>query len=120
VSAAGPVGPRIVAFVPDLMDRSRLQAAAEALGVKAQLALVSSVGDLEALGQGGSVELILADLSRPGVLEALASLPSKRTVGFASHVDRGTLDAARAAGCSTVLARSAFFSRLGPLLQEIL
>jgi len=39
-----------------------------------------------------------------------------RTIGFGSHVDRPTLDAASAAGCSVVLARSEFFRRVGELL----
>jgi hypothetical protein len=39
------------------------------------------------------------------------------TVGFGSHVDRELLEAARAAGCDQVLARSAFFSRLQQILH---
>jgi hypothetical protein len=33
-------------------------------------------------------------------------------VGFASHVDTALLDAARAAGCDEVMARSTVFRRL--------
>jgi hypothetical protein len=39
-----------------------------------------------------------------------------RTVGYVSHVDTGTIDAARAAGIDQVLARSAFVAQLGDIL----
>jgi len=43
--------------------------------------------------------LVVVDLSRPGVLELLPRLAGRRVVGFGSHVERSTLEAARAAGC---------------------
>ena len=43
--------------------------------------------------------LLVVDLSRPGVLEVLPRLAGRRVVGFGSHVDRATLEAARTAGC---------------------
>jgi hypothetical protein len=49
---------------------------------------------------------VLPDVSAQGV----------RTLGFGSHVDTATFDAARAAGCDQVMARSAFFSQLRDLL----
>jgi hypothetical protein len=96
---------KVVGFVPDLMDRSRVEAA----GVPVQW--VSSPGQLAA----ADAELVIVDLSRPGVLEVLSSV-SAPTIGFASHVDRDLIGAARAAGCQQVLARSAFFGRLAELL----
>jgi hypothetical protein len=60
-------------------------------------------------------DLVIVDLGRPGVLEALADI-TVPTVGFGSHVDRERLEAARSAGCDQVLARSAFFSRLDQIL----
>jgi hypothetical protein len=95
----------IVAFVPDLMDRSKVAAAGE-------VAFVARAGDLH----GTVADVVVVDLSRPGVLEVLPALAGKRVIGFASHIDRPLLDAARAAGCTEVLARSAFFSRLAELL----
>jgi DNA-binding NarL/FixJ family response regulator len=44
---------------------------------------------------------------------ALAAIP---TVGFVSHVDAATIDAARSAGVEEILARSAFTERLGEIL----
>jgi len=53
-------------------------------------------------------EMLVVDLSRPGVLEILPRLAGRRVVGFGSHVDRATLEAARAAGCQA-LPRSQLF-----------
>lgn len=105
---------RVVALVPDLMDRSRLAGPAAAAGVGVQFvgsaaALVEEVG-------AGDVGLVLLDLGRPGVLDLAGRLPpGLRVVGFASHVDEATLAAARAAGVEA-LARSAFFRELPKLL----
>ncbi|MCA1656663.1 MAG: hypothetical protein LC713_02965 [Actinobacteria bacterium] len=99
----------MVAYVPDLMDRSKLAAAAP--GVR----FVSRPGELDEAAAGA--DLVVVDLSRPGVLDRLTSLGATRVLGFGSHVDRALLDAARAAGCDRVMARSAFFSRLPELLS---
>ncbi|MHB1973699.1 MAG: hypothetical protein ACYCR4_05355, partial [Acidimicrobiales bacterium] len=107
---------RVLAFVPDLMDRSRVTAAAAAAGV--QVEHVASPRQL-ASGAQDPPDLVLVDLSRPGALEVLGALAGCRTVGFASHVDRDLIAKARAAGCARVLARSTFFGRLGELLGEI-
>jgi hypothetical protein len=98
----------VALFVPDLMDRSKITAVVPAAVV------VARVGDVVA-GVGDTVVL---DLSRPGALEAVAPLVARgaRVVGFASHVDRAGLDAARRAGCE-VFARSAFFSRIAEALR---
>ena len=77
--------PTIAGYVPDLMDRSKLR------GVR----FVRRLEDLVAADEA----LLVVDLSRPGVLEILPRLSGRRVVGFGSHVDRATLDAARAAGC---------------------
>ncbi|MEO6121655.1 MAG: hypothetical protein ABIW46_05015 [Acidimicrobiales bacterium] len=97
---------RVVAYVPDLMDRSRLG------GVEG-LVFVSTPGELPAAATGA--EVVVVDLARAGVLEALAGLGGVRTIGFASHVDRDLLAAAEAAGCREVLPRSRFFARVAEL-----
>jgi hypothetical protein len=99
---------RVVAYVPDLMDRSRISAAAGGA-----VTFVATPSDL--VGAAVDTDLVIVDLGRPGVLERLADL-STRTVGFASHVDRDLMAAAREAGCDQILARSAFFSRLRELV----
>ena len=86
--SAPEVGPEaVVAFVPDLMDRSKVRArfpGATLVPTAAKLA--------EAAGLGGT--------------------EGPRTVGFASHVDETTLTAARDVGVEA-LPRSVFFRRLG-------
>ncbi len=84
----------IVGYVPDLMDRSKLR------GVR----FVRRVEDLVDADEA----LVIVDLSRPGVLEILPRLAGRRVVGFGSHVDTETLEAARAAGCQA-LPRSQLF-----------
>jgi hypothetical protein len=96
----------VFAYVPDLMDRSRLGG----IGV-------TFVTDVTALTHATGDDVVVVDLSRPGVLEALADVPDGvRTIGFGSHVDRELLDAARAAGCDEVMARSEFFRTARQLL----
>ena len=98
---------RIAAFVPDLMDRSKVAAAGGT-----DVTFVRTADDLASVG----AEVVVVDLARPGVLDALPALAGARTIGFASHVDRELIDAARAAGCDEVLPRSRFFAALGELL----
>jgi DNA-binding NarL/FixJ family response regulator len=108
---------RVLAFVPDLMDRSKVAAAAgdRVRFVPTPGALSAELADADRL-----TDMVVVDLGRPGVLEVLRELqtvdPRPRVVGFGSHVDRALLDRARAAGCDEVLARSAFFGRLPDLL----
>lgn len=100
---------RAVAYAPDLMDRSKLAAAATV-----QISFVARPSDLAAAAVGA--DLVLVDLGRPGVIEALAELgEGPRVVGFGSHVEREVLARAEAAGCEA-MARSQFFRSLGELL----
>jgi 2-keto-3-deoxy-6-phosphogluconate aldolase len=100
-----------VAFVPDLMDRSKVSAAAP------HVVFVASAAALVAAVAGDGADLVVVDLSRSGVLDALRALPAGvPSIGFGSHVDTELLAAAAAAGCGTVLPRSRFFTRLAALL----
>jgi DNA-binding NarL/FixJ family response regulator len=83
------------------MDRSKVAAA---------FPTARFVGRPEALADHDA-DLVLVDLGRPGVLDVVGSL-SGRVVGFASHVDAATIDAAVAAGVDEALARSVFFRRI--------
>ncbi|MBM3684431.1 MAG: hypothetical protein FJW83_07810 [Actinobacteria bacterium] len=101
-----PVGARVVAYVPDLGDRSRIDAA---------VAGVRHVGRVEDLaGVAADADVVLVDLRRPGALEAAAAVvgPGRTVIGFAPHVDDDRLGRAREAGLTEVLPRSLFFHRV--------
>lgn len=106
---------RVVALVPDLMDRSRVEAG---LAARATVAFVDEPADLAAAAPGAA--LVLVDLEARGALDAVAAVAAgdghPRLVGFGSHVARDLLDEARRAGCDEVLARSAVFRRLNGLV----
>ena len=97
---------RVVAYVPDLMDRSKVAAAGDCV-------FVSRPGDIAALCPAADV--VVVDLTKPGVVEVLAGLDA-RVIGFANHTSRELMEAARAAGCEHVLPRSDFFARIEELL----
>jgi predicted short-subunit dehydrogenase-like oxidoreductase (DUF2520 family) len=101
---------RVVAYVPDLMDRSKIRAVAP------DATFVANPARLEAAA--AEADVVVVDLTRAGVVEVLPSMEDIEgtVVGFANHTARELMDQARAAGCDQVLARSAFFSRLGELL----
>lgn len=105
---------RIIAFVPDLMDRSRFPAAVEFV---AEGGLASASPDL------ATADLVVVDLSRLASLDILTELVGSGSelraaapvLGFAPHVDGELAALARSLGC-TVYARSVFFKRLPELL----
>ncbi len=91
----------VLAFVPDLMDRSRLSSLD-----------VEFVRDLSELAErGAGAALVVVDLARPDTLAVATDLVAAgvRVVGFAPHVD-DELRAAAAAGGVEVLPRSRFFA----------
>ena len=96
------VGGRLVALVTDLMDRSRISAA------RPEVNFLRGPAELAGLGEH---DVVLVDLGRIGVIEALAGCRAV-VVGFVAHVDDATAAAATAAGVGEVLARSVFFRRL--------
>jgi len=51
-------------------------------------------------------------------LDADPELSGIRTIGFVSHVDGSTIQAARRAGCDEVMARSAFAGNLAEILTQ--
>jgi hypothetical protein len=114
----------VVAYVPDLMDRSRLQGLP---GPPPRF--VARPGALaEAVAAAGPGATVVVDLARPGVLDAVRAVraaggeaggaggAAPRIIGFGAHVDREVLAAGLAAGCDRSLPRSAFFGRLAEIL----
>ena len=101
---------KIVAYVPDLMDRSKVAAAAD-------VTFVARPADLAGTATADGADLVVVDVTRPGVIEALPDI-SVPVLGFSKHTNREAIDAALAAGAERVLARSAFFARLDDLLAD--
>jgi 2-keto-3-deoxy-6-phosphogluconate aldolase len=78
-----------------------------------RVTFVQRADALASAATAAGADLVLVDLARPGVVDAVAAVatlePRPVIVGFGSHVDRDTLAAATGAGADRVLARSAFF-----------
>jgi len=112
----------ILAILDDLLFTSKIRSTAGHAGVAISFAR-SSASALDQM-RAEAPTLVIFDLNNPrtdplGTLArmkadpALASIP---TLGFVSHVDTATIEAARAAGIGEVLARSAFAGNLPAIL----
>ena len=93
---------KIAALVSDLMDRSRISAAAP---------------DTEFLttpSNAADAGVVVVDLARfaDSLIAVRAAAPTARIVAYGSHVDDAVLDRARAEGADLVLPRSRFFRDL--------
>ena len=97
---------KVAAYVPDLMDRSKVAAAAPGA------TFVTRADDLA----GMDADLVVLDLTRPGAVDVLPRLQA-RTVGFCRHTMRDVIAAAEQAGCDRVLARSEFFADVAGALS---
>lgn len=110
----------VYVLVNDLFFRSKIRAVAEAAGVALQF--VRSFDELQGLltvSVAKSAQIIV-DLNDRS-LRALEFMPGladagHRLLGFVSHVDVATMNAARETGC-TVMPRSQFVEKLPEILQ---
>ncbi len=106
------------------MFTSKIKAAAGHVGVPVAFAQ-SRAAALEHM-RASAPTLVILDLNNPrtdplGVVSEMKAEPplaSIPTVGFVSHVDTTTIDAARRAGVGSVLARSAFTTGLAEILSS--
>ena len=98
---------RVIAYVPDLIDRSRIT------NVAPDARFVESPADLPSASSEADIALI--DISRKGAVEVVSGLQCSRVVGFTNHTDRAAMETARAAG-AVAMPRSEFFIRLEELL----
>ncbi len=112
----------IVCVVDDLMFSVKISTAARALAVEVYFErkpdrVVASIREkLPSLVIFDLNGTRLAPLPAIAALKADPDLKSIRTLGYVSHVDTATIEAARHAGIDQVLARSAFSERLGEIL----
>jgi CheY-like chemotaxis protein len=113
----------VLALVDDLMFVSRIREAAK--GHALEVETVRTAADAVAGARAGA-RLVLMDLDSPrlpsaatlAALRADPELTGLPVVGLFSHVDAQRGRDAAAAGCTTVLPRSAFVVRLDSLLAE--
>lgn len=113
-------GNTIYVVVADLFFRSKIRAVAEAAGVAVKFA--RNFDELQTLlASSTDPANIIVDLNDRGLrpldyLPRLAQAPrTARLLGFLSHVDVATANAAREAGC-TVMPRSQFVENLPAIL----
>ena len=97
---------KVAAYVPDLMDRSKVAAAAPGA------TFVARPDDLAS----ADADLVVLDLTRPGTVDVIPQLQA-RTVGFCRHTMRDVIAAAEEAGCDRVLVRSEFFADVAGALE---
>lgn len=110
----------IVLLSTDLMAVSRIEGAAAAIGASVQVTrdTVAAVTCCKEIGAAA----LLVDLSAPAIdwatfrEFATAADRSTQIVAFGPHVHKERLEAARAAGCDSVLSRGQFFNELGTLV----
>ena len=107
----------------DLIDRSRINGTARAQG--STLRAARSLDELREMIRQEPPAAVVIDLHHPGLVasELMNWLcetcsPVPRVIAYGSHVDVERLKAARAAGCTVVLPRSAFFEQLSGLLSS--
>lgn len=104
----------ILVLVRDLIFSTKITATAAAVGGKVRV-----VRDPGKLGTEAARRVIV-DLNLAGAIEAVQEYkqaqPAVEVVGFVSHVDTSTIEAARAAGADRVVARSGFVEILPSLL----
>ncbi len=115
---------KILAVVEDIFFLAKIQQTARQLGITVESVAPDALQ--EKLGQKVPSAILLDLNHRSGkaiaVLEGLKDNPASRSipvVAFLSHVQTDLAQAARAAGCERVMARSAFSQQLPMLLQEL-
>jgi hypothetical protein len=108
--------PQVIVLIDDLMFLSRVREAARGLDLEVKALRQPPT---EAVPE---TRLVVVDLDRfgdPAVLARVREVYGDRLlVGFVSHVHADRARQAREAGCTRVLARSAFVQELPALLSE--
>jgi CheY-like chemotaxis protein len=114
----------ILAVLDDLMFTSKIKTTASQLGAAVTFAR-SADGALNEMKKSPPA-LVILDLNNPRTtplaiiqsMKADPGLASIPTLGYVSHVDTATIEAARAAGVGEILARSAFTAQLAEILSR--
>jgi CheY-like chemotaxis protein len=118
------VAATVVALVEDLFFLAKIRETAKAIGVTviAGETQRGTTAIAEALPQAIYLDLNARGLPALDWIRMLKSDPATRPipiVGFVSHVQQELITAARAAGCDSVMARSAFAQQLPDMLRKL-
>ncbi|HVV52625.1 MAG TPA: hypothetical protein VHO06_23370 [Polyangia bacterium] len=108
----------VVYLINDMLFSSKLRETAKTAGVTVQPAREPAAFAAAAR----EAKLAIVDLRLPAALEALEALggaPGVRTVGFIDHEKTDVMAAARAKGCSDVMAKGQFANALPKLLAAV-
>jgi PleD family two-component response regulator len=114
----------IICAVDDLLFSVKISTAAKSLN--ADVYFERSADRVVATVRGKRPSLVIFDLNsarmRPveliAALKADPELAGIRTLGYVSHVDTTTIEAAKAAGIDEVMARSGFTAQLPEILRR--
>jgi CheY-like chemotaxis protein len=114
----------VMVVAEDLFFLAKIREAAKAVGVAVVTGDVRNGTAVAAQTQPLAIflDLNLRGLSALDCVRALKADPATqaiRIVGYVSHVQKQMIADARAAGCDSVLARSAFANQLPSLLQSL-
>jgi DNA-binding NarL/FixJ family response regulator len=113
----------IVALVDDLFFLAKIRETAKAIGVTVVTGNSRTGSDAIAKSQPQAIILDLNSLPTLDWIQTLKADPATRPiriVAFVSHVQEQLISAARAAGCDSVMARSAFTQQLPSLLRSLI
>jgi CheY-like chemotaxis protein len=115
---------KILAVVEDIFFLAKIQQTARQLGITVESVAPDALQNSLAGGNAGAVLLDLNHRSGKAIsaLKGVKTDPTTRStpvVAFLSHVQTDLAQAARAAGCDRVMARSTFSQQLPELLQEL-
>ena len=114
----------ILAAVDDLLFSSKIRATAKQLGIDIHFARTPDeiLTQARALKPGLAIFDLNSGKTNPvatiAALKADPQVGAVRTIGFASHVHRELIAAAKQAGADEVMPRSAFAGRLADILQS--
>jgi PleD family two-component response regulator len=114
----------ILAILDDLLFTSKIRSAASQAGVTVGFAR-SADSALQQM-RAEPPAMVVLDLNNPrtdplgtvAAMKADATLAAIPIVGYVSHVDTATIEAARAAGVDDIVARSAFAGNLPAILAR--
>ena len=108
----------VLAIVDDLLFQAKIQAVAAPLGVEVRIA--KTFAQAQEAWADPAVVVVDLNFTSADPLEMVRTLRGQRPavpiIGYGSHVQAELLAQARAAGCTTVLPRSAFVQQLPRLL----